>query len=135
MLADLVADLGVEDLGTATREATEPSINHVFQHAANALICQPAKPVDLDGRPSLEVQLGIGFVQDADEIEIPVVFSLMMESADDMHLGTACGGGFGAAGEDLLVAHGVALGLAEVRAEGAEHAAINADVGRVEMRV
>ena len=40
-----------------------------------------------------------------------------------------------AAGEDLLVAHHVALRVAQVGAERAEHAAIDADVGRVEVRV
>src|ERR1700681_2160248 len=100
----------MEDLGAATGEATEPGFNHVFEDSANALLCQAAKPVDLDGRPSLEVQLGIGLVQDANEIEIPLVFALMVEAADDVHLGAAGGGRLGAASQDLLVAHGVALG-------------------------
>ena len=39
------------------------------------------------------------------------------------------------AGEDLLVAHRVALRVAQVGAERAERAAIDADVRRVEVRV
>ena len=42
---------------------------------------------------------------------------------------------FAPAGEDLLVAHQVALGAAQVGAERAEHAAVDADVRRVQMRV
>ena len=42
---------------------------------------------------------------------------------------------FAAAGEDLLVAHHVALGVAQVGAKRAEGAAIDADVRRVQVRV
>ena len=58
-----------------------------------------------------------------------------MQAADDVHFGAAVGDGLGPAGEDLLVVHPVALRVAEVGAERAERAAIDADVGRVEVRV
>ena len=41
----------------------------------------------------------------------------------------------GPAGDDLLVAHHVTLGVAQVGAERAEHAAVHAHVGRIEVRV
>ena len=62
-------------------------------------------------------------------------FALMVQAADDVHLGAAVLDRLGAAGEDLLVAHHVALRVAQVGAERAERAAIDADVGRVEVRV
>ena len=59
----------------------------------------------------------------------------MVQAADDVHLGAAVLDRFGAAGEDLLVAHQVTLRVAQIGAKRAEHAAIDADVRRVEMRV
>ena len=68
-------------------------------------------------------------------LQVPVVFALMMQAADDVHFGAAVLDGFAAAGEDLLVGHQVTLGVAQIGAERAEHAAIDADVRRVEVRV
>ena len=59
----------------------------------------------------------------------------MVQAADDVHLGAAVVDRLGPAGEDLLVAHHVALRVAQVGAERAEHAAVDADVRRVEVRV
>ena len=81
------------------------------------------------------MQLRIGLVQDADDVQIPVELHLMMQPADDVHLGAAVVDRFASAGQDLLVAHGVPLRVAQVGAERAERAAIDADVGRVQMRV
>ena len=60
---------------------------------------------------------------------------LMVQAADDVHLGAAVVDRLGAAGEDLLVAHHVALRVAQVGAERTERAAVDADVRRVEVRV
>src|SRR5262245_10307781 len=59
----------------------------------------------------------------------------MVQPADDVQLGGAALLGLGGAFEDLLIAHHVALRRPEVGAEGTEGAAVDADVGRVEMRV
>ena len=40
------------------------------------------------------MQMGEGAVKQADQIEVPVVFFLMMESADDMHFGASALYGF-----------------------------------------
>ena len=61
-------------------------------------------------------------VQQPDDVEIPVVVPLVVQTADDVHLGRAGLDRFLAAGEDLFVAHHVAAGIAEVGTEGAERA-------------
>ena len=81
------------------------------------------------------MQLGIGLVQDADDVHVPVVAALMVEAADDVHLGAAVFDGFGPAGDYLLVAHCVTLWVAQVGAKRTEDAAVDADVRRVEMCV
>ena len=53
VLADLIADFGMEDFSPAAWQATEAGVEHVVQHFANRLIGQPAEPVDFDGSPSL----------------------------------------------------------------------------------
>ena len=67
--------------------------------------------------------------------DVPVVLRLVVQAADDVHLGAAVVDRLLPAGEDLLVAHHVALGVAQVGAERAERAAVDADVRRVEVRV
>ena len=105
VFADLVADFGVEDFRAAAGQAAEAGVDHVFEDLADRLLGEAAEPIDLDGRPGFEVQLGVGFVQEADDVEVPVVLALMVQAADDVHLGAAVLDGLGAAGEDLLVAH------------------------------
>ena len=102
---------------------------------AHRLPGEMLKPVDLDRRPALQVQLRIGVVQDADDVQVPLELHLVVQAADDVHLGAAVVDRFAAAGQDLLVAHRVPLRVAQVGAERAERAAIHADVRRVQMRV
>ena len=77
----------------------------------------------------------MGLVDDADDVQIPLVGQLMVQAADDVQLGGAAALGLGGAVQDLLVGHHVALGALQVGPESAEGAAIDADVGRVEVRV
>jgi hypothetical protein len=58
-----------------------------------------------------------------------------MQAADDVHLGRTSLDRLLAAGKDLLVAHHVATGFAEVGPEGTERAPIDADVRGIEVRV
>ena len=74
-------------------------------------------------------------VDDADDVQIPLVGQLVVQAADDVQLGGAAALGLGGALEDLLVGHDVALRALQVGPEGAEGAAVDADVGRVEVRV
>ena len=81
------------------------------------------------------MQLRIGVVQHLQNMQIPIVILLVMQTADDVHLGAASLDRLLAASQDLLVAHHVALRLPQIGAEGAERAAIHADVRRIEVRV
>ena len=74
-------------------------------------------------------------VQNPDDVEIPVVALLVMKTPDDVHLGRARVDRLLTAGQDLLVVHHIAAGLAEIGPEGTERAAIDADVCGIEMGV
>ena len=135
VLADLVADLRMEDLGPAAREAPEASVFELDEDVAERALREVLKPVDLHWRPGLEVERRIVVVEETDDVEIPVVVFLVVEPADDVHLGAAGVNRFFAAGEDLLRLHHIAAGIAEIGPEGAERAAVNADIRGVEMGV
>ena len=58
VLADLVADLGVEDLGPAAGHAAQAGVDHVFQHARGRLCLVSRQNQSIStGGPGLEVQL------------------------------------------------------------------------------
>ena len=136
VLADLVADLGMEDLGAAAGQAAQAGVDHLLEdrRGPTCLVRSSNQLISTAG-PGLEVQPRIGLVQDADDVHVPVVLHLVVQAADDVHLGAAVVDRFLPASQDLLVAHHVALGVAQVGAERAERAAIDADVGRVQVRV
>ena len=74
-------------------------------------------------------------VEEADDVQIPVVVLLMVEPADDVHLGAPSVDRFLPAGEDLLRLHHVAAGVAEIGPEGAKRAAVDADVRGIEVGI
>src|SRR6185437_13603898 len=82
-----------------------------------------------------QVQPRIGLVQNANDVQIPLVLHLVVQAADDVHLGAAALDRLAAALENLLVAHQITLRIAQVRTERAERAAIDADVRRVQMGI
>ena len=77
----------------------------------------------------------MGLVDDADDVQIPIVRQLMVQPADDVQLGGPASLGLGGPLEDLLVGHDVALRALQIGPESAEVAAIDADIGRIEVRV
>ncbi len=74
-------------------------------------------------------------VQGGDDSAIPLVGSLMMQSTDDMHFRATVIRRFLATCDDLLVRHRITLGVTQIATERTEPAAIDADVGRIQMRV
>ena len=78
VLAQLVANFGMEDFGATAGHAAQPRVNHLLQDPFHRLFRDETEPADLDGRPSLDMNLGTGFVQDTNDIQIPVEFLLMM---------------------------------------------------------
>ena len=74
------------------------------------------------------MQLRVGVMQDANDVDVPVVFLLMMQAADNVHLGTAVVDASCPRAKNLLVAHHVAALVAEVRSKSAKRAAVDADI-------
>ena len=93
------------------------------------------EPSDLDGRPGLEHDSREGRVQLGEQVAIPVERLVGMDSADDVQFGAAVFGRLSAPGENLLVGHQERLLVARLATIGAELAAIEADVRRVEVGV
>ena len=104
VLADLVAHLGVEDLRPAAGQAAQAGLLELGEQVARRPAGQPREPVPLDRRVRLQVQPRIGLVDDADDVQIPLVGQLVVQAADDVQLGGAAAVGLGGALEDLLVA-------------------------------
>src|SRR5262249_47272006 len=135
VFADLVAYLGVEDLGAAAGQAAEAGVFKLGEDVARRLAGQPREPVPFDGGVGFQVEPRVGLVDDADDVEIPLVGQQVVQAADDVQLGGAAALGLGGALEDLFVGHDVTLRTFQVGPKGAEGAAVNADVGRVEVGV
>ncbi len=81
------------------------------------------------------MQRGKLVVQDANDVNVPIVIALMVQATHDVHFGTTVIDCLLAASKDLLVAHRVPLGAAEIGAERTEGTAIDADVRWIEVRV
>src|SRR5205823_11760811 len=74
-------------------------------------------------------------VDDFDDVEIPFIRKLMVESAHNVQFRGAVAFGLRSPFQNLLVAHDIPLRALQVRAESAENAAVNADVGGVDVRI
>ncbi len=59
----------------------------------------------------------------------------MVQSADDVHFRAAGVDGFLPAGQNLLVAHAVALGFPQIGPERTENTAVDANVRRIQVNV
>jgi hypothetical protein len=125
----------MENLGPAAGQAPQAGVDHVPEHPANGLFREPGKPVDLDWRPGLQVQVREVLVERADDAAVPLVFGLMVEPADDVELSAAVVDRLLSPLADLLLVHEVALRRAEIGAERAERATVDADVRGVEVGV
>ena len=97
VLADLVAHFGMENLRAAARQTAETGVLELGQQVARRPARQPGEPVPLDRRVRLEMQTRMGLVDDADDVEIPLVGQLMVQTADDVQLGGAAPLGLGGA--------------------------------------
>ena len=135
VLADLVAHFGMKDLSPAAGQAAQARFLELGEQFARRPAGEPREPVPFDGGVRLQMQARLGLVNDADDVQIPFVRQLVVQSADDVHLRSAAPLGLRGPFQDLLVGHHVTLLALQVGPEGAEGAAIDADVGRVQVRV
>ena len=76
----------MEDFRPTAGQAAEAGILHFDEDVADAPLREMAEPVDLHWRPGLQMQARVGVMEQANHIQIPVVVSLMVEAADDVHL-------------------------------------------------
>ena len=83
----------------------------------------------------LDVDLGILVLDPADEVDVIVERQLVVQAADDVQLGRPPVVGRLGPLEDLGAVHDVGALVVEVGPEGAEVALVDADVGRVDVRV
>ena len=94
VFADLFANRLVEDLRPAARQAAEPRLSHLLQRPLVGLLGQMGEPVDFDSGPGLDVNLRPCFMDDPDQIHIPVELLEMVQPADHVDLGRATRFGF-----------------------------------------
>ena len=87
--ADSRADFGVENFRPAARHAPHARRDHLFQHRFHRPLRDFREPIDLDGRPRLQMQPRKRGVQFADDLQVPFVRFLGMRAADDVHFGAA----------------------------------------------
>ena len=57
VLTNLISDLRMEDFSSSARHASKPGFPQIAQDFLKALFGQKLKPVDLDGSPTLEMDL------------------------------------------------------------------------------
>jgi pimeloyl-ACP methyl ester carboxylesterase len=84
VLADPVADLWVEDLGAAAGQTAQTCLLELGQQLPCGATGQSLEPVPLDGSVSLEVKSWVSLVDDADNVQIPLIGELMVQPADDV---------------------------------------------------
>ena len=135
VLADFLADFGIENLRPAAGHAAQARFDHLLQNPADRLFRHVAEPADLHRRPGFDVQFRPGFVDHADHVDVPIEFLQMMQAAHDMNFGGPLRAGFLHAGADHVIIEGVSLLGTQVGPERAKRAAIHADICGVKMDV
>ena len=135
VFTDLIAYLGMKNFGSTARHASQSYFSQVLEDLFDTLFSQELEPIDLDGRPGLQVQGRVSVIQILDDVPVPVVFLLVMQATDDMQFRATVVDGFLSPGDDLLVVHHVTLFAAQISTKCAKIATINAYIRRVEMGV
>jgi hypothetical protein len=125
----------MKDLGPTAGQTPQAGIDELLENPAHGFLREMRKPIDLDAGPTLQMQRRVGIVENADQIQVPLERFLMMQTTDDVHFGAAILDRLAAPLEHLKVAHHVSLGIAQIAAERTKHAAIDANVRGVQMRV
>ena len=114
VFANLIANLWVENLCTATRHAAHAYVFELLNDFSGWSLFQKLKPINFDRRPSFQVQLWKVLVQEADHITIPCKLSLVMQSADHVQFCTTVVCGFLTTSDDLFIGKGVAFVTAKI---------------------
>src|SRR5262249_4493332 len=107
VVADLLAHLRVEDLRAAARERTEPGRFHLREQLSGWPLREPLEPVPLDRSPRLQVQVRARAMDILDDAEIPLIWQLVVEAANNVKFGAALLRRLAGTVQNLLVAHHV----------------------------
>ena len=135
VFTDLTSHFFVKDLCTTTGHAAEAGFHHLLKYPLDRLLGDEAEPTDFDRSPGLDMNLRTCFVDDSNDVQIPVETLLMMQTADHMDLRRAGVATFENSIANHLVGERVSFLISQVRAECTESTAIDTDVGRVQVNV
>src|ERR671921_2169551 len=130
--ADGTTDLPVEDLRSPPRQAPYPRLAQLLQDLPYTLPTQVGKSVDLNGCPGLYMDVRVCPVQLPDDVQVHVETPVGVYAADDVELRNAREVHPRQLVQRLLRGPLVAPLVALGDPEGAEAAAVHADVRRVE---
>ena len=133
VLAQLIPHLGMEYLGSSTRHAAKSRVSKILQDPTDRLLRLKLKPIDFDGRPPLQMNLRVILIQELNDVAIPLVGLLMMQTAHDVHLRASVISRLLTAGKNLLVTHHIPFRVAKVATKRTKAATVDADVGRIQM--
>ena len=131
VLAKLIPNLRMKNLRATAGHTPQTCLTHIFQNPSDRLLGLKLKPIDLDRRPSLEVNLRVGFLQNLDNVSVPFIGTLMVQASHNMHFRAPVLCRFPPSIEHLLIAHGVAFWIPQVTAECTKATSINANVSWV----
>ena len=135
VFAELVPHLGMENLRTATGHASQTGISQILKNPLDRFLGLEFKPIDFNCRPTLQMDLRIFLVEQFDDVAVPLVRFLMMQTTDDVHFGASVLRRFLTAGQDLIVVHRIALGVTQVAPECTKPTTVDTNVGRIEVGV
>ena len=133
--ADLLANLGMEDLGSAARQTAQPGVNQLPEDLLGGEPGDLREELDLDRRVRLDVNLGGRLLDPPHHVHIVRERQLVMQSADDVQLRRPPLAGLPGAIDHRGPIQHVSLGLVQVGAEGTEITSVHAHVCRIDVRI
>src|SRR5271157_4908663 len=133
--ADLLANLGMEDLGSATRQTAQPGVNQLPEDLLGGEPGDLGEELDLDRRVRLDMNLGGRLLDPPHHVHIVREWQLVMQSADDVQLRRPPLAGLPGPIDHRGTIHHISLGLVQVGAEGTEITSVHAHVGRIDVRI
>src|SRR4051812_22974865 len=89
VLANLVTNIGMENLGAAARQTTQPDCFKLGEDVLGWPAGEPLEPIPFHGGVRLQMQPRMRLMDDLDNVSIPFIRQLMMQPADDVQLGRA----------------------------------------------
>src|SRR6266568_163656 len=133
--ADLLPDLLHQDFGTATRHGAETGADKALKHLLDRQAGNTGKIFDLHGGEGFDMELRCGMADGPQGLFVELERQVGVQAADDMHFGGSFTLRRDSPPADFVQRQGVGAVLAGGSREGAEGAAVDADVGRVYMAV